>query len=191
MKPFTCIWQSSLSHHITNHHYAIRSLSLLITKLPMVTSEPHPRRIVMTSLPRINWNLDLGARALSLHFSRVWWNLVLHSFNENVPLLDNLHSVSPVVYRSTESHRSSKHHCTSAWLLFVIHPEHLLLVLTEEHKGDGNFLEWKQMAVLIVWEYRDHCRVTIPIIPQWTLKWLQAYRMWGIPFLLSSKMAEL
>jgi len=45
--------------------------------------------------------------------------------------VDNLHSVSQVVSQSTGSHMPSKHHCISAWLPFLIHPELLLSVLRE------------------------------------------------------------
>jgi hypothetical protein len=62
------------------------------------------------------------------------------SCHENLPLLDNLHSISQVVYQSIELGLQG----ITVLLLgsfFVIHPEYPLLVLTERHKGDGNCLE--------------------------------------------------
>jgi hypothetical protein len=62
-------------------------------------------------------------------------------FSENMLIVSNLHSAFQVVFQSTGSHMPSKHHCISAWLPFLIHPELLLSVLTEQHKDDENSLQ--------------------------------------------------
>lgn len=82
----------------------------------------------------------------------------------------NLHSVSQVVFQSIGSHIPSKHHCISALLPFLIHPELLLSVLREQHKDDENSLQEEKTAIVPVFygviKPQVYCRVTTTTTPQ-------------------------
>lgn len=82
----------------------------------------------------------------------------------------NLHSVSQVVFQSIGSHIPSKHHCISASLPFLIHPELLLSVLREQHRDDENSLQEEKTAIVPVvygmMKSQVYCRVTTTTTPQ-------------------------